>query len=231
MAGNDRFVIMGTGRSGTGFVAEALGRCGFTVGHEVVYDYLPSSGAESRWEGLDGDSTLAAIGWPDRLPERRVLVVRHPLAVARSFGALRFWHDTCECHPGQPKAHMLAPYERFIMARVSEIAEAATPLERSIVHQEAWLRAGMSLATQVWVLSDLLSRPEALVALCGHLGRQIAPEAAQEVQGSLEVVNGKSAQKFAYPEVRNDSMMRLDKGPALMSLWLESLRRSSENVR
>jgi hypothetical protein len=82
-----RFVIAGTGRSGTKWCATALRNAGIYCGHEQVFTtaMLPEH-YSPQWGGLEGDSSLAATPYMNELHDvRKVLVVRHPFAVVESW--------------------------------------------------------------------------------------------------------------------------------------------------
>lgn len=105
-----RCVVLGTGRSGTAYVAAMLNALGYRFGHESVYDWQDDSGSAQRWAGYDGDVSLAAWYWIGQQTEPvRVAVVERDLdLVARSFLGTYFFADECPCHP--PGAHYGAPY-------------------------------------------------------------------------------------------------------------------------
>lgn len=81
-----RFLITGTGRSGTKWCATALRCAGIYCGHEQVFAtaMLPNHNPP-RWTSLQGDASLAAMPYMAELPDvTKVLVVRHPLAFVSS---------------------------------------------------------------------------------------------------------------------------------------------------
>lgn len=95
-----KFVIAGTGRSGTKWAAAALRSAGWLCGHEQVFptdmlrhapvgkDGFSEPTSIGRLDGgpFDGDSSLAAMPWLPYLSDdvRKVLLVRHPLDVVAS---------------------------------------------------------------------------------------------------------------------------------------------------
>lgn len=88
------FVIIGTGRCGTNFVADYLTAAGHPCGHERFYRptgpvYSPGQTQTTR----EGDSSWLAVPF---LPEAGVRVVhqtRAPVAVIASFLKLGFFHE------------------------------------------------------------------------------------------------------------------------------------------
>jgi hypothetical protein len=201
---------------------------GLNVGHEAVYDWRPDAGSEERWGDFDGEVSLGCIGYPDLLPPTRPLVVRHPLQVTRSFLALRFWHDTCECHV--PGAHLEAPYEKFFMARVPEIRFQGSPLARSVVHQVRWLEMGLDLSSSVWVLDDLINRPEALQMLGDECGAVMSIEETAEAGDAVGVVNTMMQKKRTQRELTVDDLLSHHLGQRLMDIWMECVAQSARNL-
>jgi len=76
-----RFVVAGTGRSGTKWCATALRTGGVLCGHEQVFRVSDWT----DWGYFQGDSSLGVVPWLPDLDVLRILVVRHPLDVADSF--------------------------------------------------------------------------------------------------------------------------------------------------
>ena len=108
-----RFVVVGTGRSGTGYIASLFNAAGLRCGHEDVYNvqagvrdvwvktHRPTPLREMRARlgeerrrrraRFDGDASWMAV---PRLPHFRgaaFLQVRDPLAVVSSFQGTRFF--------------------------------------------------------------------------------------------------------------------------------------------
>lgn len=141
-----RFVITGTGRSGTKWCATVLRVAGIACGHEQVFTTANlSTHASASWGVLQGDSSLAAVPHLGRLDCRRVLVVRHPLDVAASFarvggflvgnqpaGLLRYLHRQ---HPS-------------IFVRPDEVSAA-------VAYWTEWNRTAVEHADRVVLLEDL----------------------------------------------------------------------------
>jgi len=80
-----KFVIAGTGRSGTKWCATVLRVGGVYCGHEQVYPTKTLIEPRSIvWGDYEGDASLAAVPFLAEADAWRVLVVRHPLDVAAS---------------------------------------------------------------------------------------------------------------------------------------------------
>lgn len=83
------FAIVGTGRSGTGFMSAALRAAGIDCGHE---EWWGPTGTTRR-AGMDGDCSWLAV--PDLLGFGGPVLhqVRHPLDVIRSLVGIRMFTD------------------------------------------------------------------------------------------------------------------------------------------
>lgn len=90
-----RFIVTGSGRCGTKYMAELLTTAGTPCGHEMVHSYQTRP-----WDGLVADSSWMAVPHLDgSVPV--VLLVRHPLAVVKSLteiGFLTGHDDGNPCH-------------------------------------------------------------------------------------------------------------------------------------
>lgn len=111
----EKTLVVGTGRSGTGWCAAVLNHAGVKCGHQSVFKHEHTlTGAVPPWGGWDADSSYEAVPiLPKLYPNVYViLVVRHPLAVIRSWlehGAFtdgmptrfgQFWQVLQKHHPG-----------------------------------------------------------------------------------------------------------------------------------
>lgn len=83
----DRFVVTGSGRCGTTWMARALTRVGVPTGHEEVFNPWTR-----EWpDYLRADSSWVAACKLDEVTEPVALLVRHPLAVVRSMVEIGFF--------------------------------------------------------------------------------------------------------------------------------------------
>jgi hypothetical protein len=81
----DPFVLVGSGRSGSGWMSHLLRACGVRCGHEQVFT-LPAGldpTSPVDWSGWDADASWMAVPRLP-LPYPTVAVVRHPLPVVDS---------------------------------------------------------------------------------------------------------------------------------------------------
>lgn len=101
-----KFVVTGTGRSGTGFIVDVLRNCGLRVGHEAYFglgagfrDSTTDHTLQSRllvevrrWiRRLDGDASWMAVPRLSAFDGAVLHQVRHPLKVISSFAGMRFF--------------------------------------------------------------------------------------------------------------------------------------------
>lgn len=114
-----RFVITGSGRCRTKWVASALTGAGVPCGHEAVF------GPDGRMSWPDevwGDSSWMAATQLDEIGEPIALLVRHPIAVVQSWVDIGFFsHDT------ENLTH--APLRRFAPELY---APGLTPADRAV---------------------------------------------------------------------------------------------------
>lgn len=87
-----KFVIVGSGASGTGYMHMLLKNCGLPTGHEAVFD--PFRGDEIAMDkDIVGESSYMALPWLERgwRPKRAVVhVVRDTFSVIRSLLGRRY---------------------------------------------------------------------------------------------------------------------------------------------
>lgn len=119
-----RFVVTGTGRSGTGYTAHLFNATGLRCGHEQAFTEKPALGERAAprvgWVpvlkspaarvretirrgriDLDGDASWMAAPRLERFRGVSYLQTRHPLPVIRSFMGTRFFSEPK--HPAQQK--------------------------------------------------------------------------------------------------------------------------------
>lgn len=170
--GAPRFAVVGTGRSGTGYVAELLRASGANCGHE---GWWRPDGTGDRTPGLDGDSSWLAL--PD-LESRAwsgpvAHVVRHPVAVVRSLVGTRLFH------PDQADG----PYARFAREHCPEV-DGLPPLEAAVEWWVAWNTRCAAVADVKLRVEDL-RKGWALAELGDALGVRIDRQAARRVSTAV----------------------------------------------
>ena len=183
-----RFLIVGSGRCGTGFAAKALTLMGLPCGHEAVYDWNEStSGTEDRWDGLAGDSSLAAGGYLDDVPSDWpiVLLVRDPLAVVASWLGNRFFADSCPPSCGHdPGEHLATPYVQWMNRTYPGIFDGADDeLGRAIAWTARWNHLLRYCADRVLLVEQIDA--DTLAGLVDDLGGSGDLERARQVIDAL----------------------------------------------
>lgn len=141
------FIVTGTGRSGTGFVAQTLNRSGVKCGHEQVY-----GGRKSAWLSDPfnisppwGDY-VAEASWlaaPIRTRWPTYLVVRHPLEVVRS------------CLETQELRKLPAAYNRYRQRVLPFIWNIPQESERILTYWVHWNLIAERNSDKIFLLEDL----------------------------------------------------------------------------
>jgi hypothetical protein len=91
-----KFIVVGTGRCGTRYIAEQLTQAGISCGHEWVY--LPHA-RRTPHIAILGDSSAQAAPFVPDFPGFVFHQVRHPLKVIGSFLGFGLFHDDRQFGP------------------------------------------------------------------------------------------------------------------------------------
>lgn len=157
-----RLLIMGCGRSGTGFVAKVLADAGVKSGHEKVFH--PGT-AVPEWGDTQAESSWLALPWlPTLDPGVHVLhLVRDPLKNARSWMGVGMFADNA--HPDHE------PYREAVRRSVPGVMDYPTALERWLAHWVVWNELSELQATETIRIEDLDAQGGAQLAkICDDLG-------------------------------------------------------------
>lgn len=139
-----QFAIVGSGRSGTGFMAALMKANGLHWGHEEYYNPIRLEG-DDQDESLMGDSSWLALPYLESEPYGRVIhVTREPIAVVRSLLSIRFFHPETED----------APYPQFLR-RYSEVFQHADPVVRAVEFWVEWNRRCAAVAEVSMKIEEL----------------------------------------------------------------------------
>lgn len=144
----DRFVVTGCGRSGTRYMSELLTAAGVPCGHEQAYN---ADGAGLWALGRQADSSWMAATMLDWVDVPVVLLVRHPLAVVRSWVEIGFF--------GRDRSN---PTHQPLRAFASHVYDYEAPADRALA---MWL----TLTEATLARADLVVRLEWIDA--GQLAR------------------------------------------------------------
>lgn len=150
-----RTVVIGSGRSGTGWAARWLTEQGEPCGHESVFDWHPSSHPDRRLDYpgrtpsphepaadvvLEAESSLAAIAHLAHLPDGCWVwhLTRDPLAVVASWASSRILT--------RPAG---TPYGRFVVAHCPDVAAEASDVARAARWVAEWNLRGHDAARRL----------------------------------------------------------------------------------
>jgi hypothetical protein len=160
---NHRFLITGTGRCGTGYMAHLLAASGVPCGHEQVYRPVGSQ----EWGWLRGESSWLAAPYLDRFNGHVVQLVRHPLAVIGSLVGIGFFNDELSDTHG--------PYRAYVDHRMNGKPEWADldETEKAMLFVHYWNRSIEPHADQLIRVEDVT--PEDLVVIARAAGANHSP--------------------------------------------------------
>lgn len=162
MGTEPRFVVVGSGRSGTGFIAHVLTAAGIPTGHEAWWNPLGE-----RQEGLVGDASWCAV---PELAKYDGLVwhqTRHPLAVIASLAAAPLWG---------PYAELAAPFAESV-PEIPYAREAALWVFLNLACE--------NYATRCWQVEEVDA--ELVEELGGRIGVPVSSSAALEAVSATSV--------------------------------------------
>ncbi len=181
----DHFVVTGTGRSGTLWCAETLRAYGVRCGHQDVFRHEHVLGETGwSWGDYDGDASFEAVPMLDRIDARVVLVVRHPLAVARSWIGLGVFGPYMRSH-WELLSRSLDTYFPDVLAQ-------PTPTAQALEFWCEWNRAALAHADAGLLIEEMT--PRRLLEAVGY-GRLYDDDAVIPAR----TTNSRSAEKhFGY---------------------------------
>lgn len=192
-----RFLVTGTGRCGTGYLAQLLTRLGLPTGHEQVYHPGNLATGEFHWNVERGEASWLAAPFLAHFQGDAVHLVRHPLDVIGSFAGIGFF----ERRPGDPGyeytrwAYVGAGLEPPADEALDPAGRERLAVARATAHYVRWNRLIERHArwrfriedldvAGVRVLTELLGAPrrEALVrGVLASLPRDVNTRARREV--------------------------------------------------
>jgi hypothetical protein len=145
MSGAPSAVIVGTGRSGSGYIAKALTAAGVPCGHEAWFNPF-----NERTPGLAVDSSWCAIPTLDRFDGIVWHQTRHPLDVISSHA--RTWKQSGPYWPLKRRTFR-APTGNLIVDAMAVYVDANTTCERYAVRR--WKLEDVDAALLVTLGADL----------------------------------------------------------------------------
>lgn len=146
-----RFVVVGSGRSGTRYASMLFGELGIACGHEAVFGWGPEA------PGLVGDASAWAVPFLDRFRGVVFHQRRDPLSVVASMVSTGFFAD-----PGA-----FALHRELIERTLPQSRRRGDPLLQAICFVAEWNLRCERFAALSWRVEDLdastLARATALV--------------------------------------------------------------------
>jgi hypothetical protein len=184
----ERFVVTGSGRCGTKWVSTVLTAAGVPCGHEAVYG-LDDAGWGGRWAD---SSWMAACHLP--VPYPVALLVRHPLAVVRSFVEIGFMGWQLDPGPGYNPCHDV------LRGWAPDVYEWTTPADRCLA---MWWRTTTAALAHAEILLRLEGFDAASLARLLRWAGHERPEQTVALAASTPPVNQHETLK-ARTKVRHD---------------------------
>lgn len=158
-----RFVVVGSGRSGTGFIAAILQAAGVHCGHEKVYTLRAlMQRRKPDWSQYEADVSWAAVPYLIHSRLNAVLVTRHPLSVTHSMMRL-YYHGTDAPKSKQRIAQIMYDFR-------PEIKRESTNHDRCLAQWLLWNNAALPYVHTVLRLEDLTKDATPLLRACGVSG-------------------------------------------------------------
>jgi len=142
-AGTDlKFLVTGTGRCGTGYIARLLTESGLLCTHEKVFG---PRGIEKPSRKPLGDSSWLAAPYLNNFPGPIIHIVRHPLAVLNSLYGTGLFSGVG-----------VQPYTGFANSYLShETANIEEPILKSCMFMVEWIDMITKHATHTWRVEGL----------------------------------------------------------------------------
>lgn len=163
-----RALIVGIGRSGTGYIARVLQLCGMEIAHEGVYGPLQALGREGlKWWDLDGDSSWLAVPLIASHDGPVFLQVRDPLACIPSLAATGLFADV-----------VTGIYQDVVRTHAPEVFWYDSEIERAAAFWVAWNQRALPWVRGWWRVEDV--GVEEIRRVAESLGRFITEDRATE---------------------------------------------------
>ena len=159
-----RFLIVGTGRSGTTYCQAVMRVCGVRCTHQTVFDWDSWQFSSWDWGEAQGEASFMAVPLLPKLrarePDTRiVLVKRSPDKVVASWLKRGLFRDDMP--------HEYPGFTQALNTLFPEVLEASTPEERGFRYTQVWNDYAARYAHHTFDL-ETLSLP-ALFEACGQL--------------------------------------------------------------
>lgn len=185
-----RFVITGTGRCGTGYLANAMMYNRIRCGHEALF--TPEGRSPNPF--LRGDSSWMAAPHLEHFSGYVLHVVRHPLDVINSFVGIDFFGPTDH-----------GVYREFAEKHAPEVFEYESPVERAMAWYLVWNRRIEPWSHKRVRVEDVTG--DDLFDIVRYAGAHHAPwEIAQNLAHVPKDVNHRRRADITWAELPNDDL-------------------------
>lgn len=141
-----KFVVTGTGRSGTAYIAKLFQENGYKVGHQSVFRHDNALGRPVDWGEYEGDCSYAFVGCKQR-GVKVVLVKRDKQKVTDSW--LRLGAFTDHMH----ETHIL--WSIVLDRDFPEILSQDSPVKRASLYYDLWNEKAEKIADRVFQLETM----------------------------------------------------------------------------
>jgi hypothetical protein len=180
-----RLVVIGSGRSGTGYMAELFRAVGLVSSHEQVFTCEAVLGIDPLdWGDYEVASSWMAVPYLEAHPDpdlQIVHVVRDPLSVAASFVSLEFF---ARDHPNDE-------YEQIIRRAAPAVYHEGTEEDRALAFWFEWVGRCEALASETICLDKVTGPKIARLAALVRPGRYPANASWVAVDDTPRDVNHK----------------------------------------
>ena len=208
------FIVTGTARSATGYIAAVLSAAGLLCGHEGWYAVgaagpargLPHSDparsllwpvrrmrleVRRRRAGLVGDASWLAVPWLARYRGLVYLQVRHPLSVIRSLVGMRFFSRSAD----------ESAFRAFVGRHFPITGDDVVDSMRWWVE---WNKRALNYCDRWWRVEHL--GPDGVAEVLDDLGIPDSRSHAARALESVPIINSASERGFRLPTLSWDDL-------------------------
>jgi hypothetical protein len=159
------FVIVGTGRSGTGYISEVLTKAGIRTGHEGWWN--PDGRRKSR---LVGDASWLAVFQLDEYRGKVFHQVRDPIKVISSLASVDF-----------ATARREEPWAAYRSGYIGGLSD--DPVSDAMRAVDVWIAKISGMAERTWRLEDVDER--LLHEISARIGRSLNPRRVRRAMADV----------------------------------------------
>lgn len=188
-----KFVIAGTGRSGSGYISRVLDLCGLSCGHENVFN--PGMYTSGGRHSLLGDSSWLVVPWLRSLPNAVIVFnqVRHPLDFINSMASDPYLFP----YPVNEYANYRKYWvDRFLLDRSIEIPN--NQLDYYAATWWVWASEAQVYSICTWRIEQISE--EIIQHILDKVGHTIPSQDPDRIKWALETaLENKNEHRFGRP--------------------------------